>query len=262
MGYQTIIYETDSGIATITMNRPHKLNALSEEMIEELTDAFSKADEDPSIGAVILTGAGEKAFCAGGDVNSLSELEGDKAKRWNKRIIALSTAMRNMYKPIIAAVNGIAVGAGNELNCFCDLSIAAKHARFGQAGPLIGATPVWGGTQLLPRVVGEKRARELIYLCYQYSAEEAERMGLVNKVVEKEQLMPTAKQWASRILEMSPQSIRIAKLSLNFESDLLYPSFTHSAELLNFVWGSEEAKEGMTAFKEKRTPDFRKFRKQ
>jgi dihydroxynaphthoic acid synthetase len=261
MNYQTIIYEVKEGISTITMNRPDKLNALSGEMIKELTDAFHRADEDSLVGAVILTGAGDKAFCAGGDVSSLAELKGETARVWNKNLLALSTAIRNTAKPVIAAVNGIAVGAGNELNCFCDLSIASEKARFGQAGPLIGATPIWGGSQLLPRIIGEKRARELIYLCYQYSAEEAKEMGLVNKVVKHEQLLEAAEAWANRILEMSPQSIKYAKISLNFESDLLYPSYTHSIGFLDFIWGSEQAAEGMKAFKEKRSPDFSKFRR-
>jgi dihydroxynaphthoic acid synthetase len=260
MSNETIIYEEMDGIVTITMNRPQKLNALSDVMIAELTEAFHKADEDPTVAAVILTGAGEKSFCAGGDVSSLSGLTGDKAKVWNKRIVALSTAIRNMYKPVIAAVNGICIGAGNELNCFCDVTIASSHAKFGQAGPLIGATPIWGGSQLLPRIVGEKKAREMMYFCWQYSAEEAERMGLVNKVVAPEELQAEAQRWARRILDMSPQSIRIAKVSLNFESDLLYPSYTHSSEMLNFIWGSEEAVEGMQAFKEKRPADFKRFR--
>lgn len=169
--------------------------------------------------------------------------------------------MRNLRIPLIAAVNGYCIGGGNELNVFCDLTIASDRAKFGQAGPRVGACPVWGGTQLLPRIVGEKKAREMIYLCRLYDAHEAERMGLVNAVVPHDQLYAEVERWCRELLDKSPQSLRLAKLSLNFESDLLYPSFVHGGALLEHLWGSEQVCEGMTAFQEKRSPDFRRFRR-
>lgn len=261
MDFQDIIYEKKDGVAKITINRPEVLNVFRWETVDEMTAAFEDAERDATVGVAVLTGAGDKAFCAGGDIAVMTALDRNSGMEWNRRLLRLSTTMRNLSKPIIAAVNGYCIGGGQELNVFCDLTIASDRAKFGQAGPRVGACPVWGATQMLPRIVGEKKAREMIYLCELYSAEEAERMGLVNKVVPHEQLYAEVDAWCQKLLDMSPQSLRIAKLNLNFESDLLYPSLTHGSALLSYIWGSEQSLEGFAAFKEKRKADFRSFRR-
>ncbi len=260
MQFETIIYQKENGIATITLNRPQVFNALSWTMVAELTQVLEDAEADKTIGAVILTGEG-KAFSVGGDINELSQLNKETGRVWNRKLIELAMLMRGISKPIIAALNGYTVGGGNELNMFCDLSIASDKAILGQAGPKIGGCPLWGATQLLPRLVGDKRAREIIMLCEQYTAEQALVMGWINKVVPHEELMETAIAWANKILEKAPQSIAYAKLSINYESDMLYASLTHGGALLENIWGSEQFVEGTTAFKEKRKPDFARFRR-
>lgn len=260
MEFQDVLYEKVAGVAKITINRPEVLNVFRWETLDDLTRAFNDADNDDSIGVVVITGAGDKAFCVGGDIAAMRDLDKKSGPKWNKKLLTLSNLMRSMGKPIIAAINGYCIGGGNEINVFCDLTIASDRAKLGQAGTKVGACPVWGCTQLLPRIVGEKKAREMIYLSNLYSAEEAERMGLVNKVVPHEELYPEVEKWCQRILEMSPQSIRMAKLSLNFESDMLYPSMNHGAALLNSLWGTEQLQEGLSAIKEKRKADFSKFR--
>ena len=260
MSYEDIIFEKKNGIAWVTINRPDKLNVFRWQTIDELTAAFQDADQDAAIGVMVLTGAGDRAFCCGGDIPTMRALDFNSGMLWNKKLLTLSMTMRNAAKPLIAAVNGYCLGGGNELNAFCDLTIASDRAKFGQAGPRVGACPMWGATQMLPRIVGEKKAREMVMLCHQYTAEEAERMGLVNKVVPHEKLYDEVEQWCEELLDMSPQSLRMAKLNMNFESDMMYPSFTHGGELLAHVWGSEQNKEGMAAFIEKRKPNFRQYR--
>ncbi len=261
MSFEDIIYEKKGGAAWITMNRPKQLNCFRWKTIEEMTAAFADAENDGTIGVVVLTAAGGKAFCAGGDIDVMLSLDHKLGQVWNNVLLKLSTAMRNLSKPIIAAVNGYCIGGGNELNVFCDLTISSDRAKFGQAGAKVGACPVWGATQMLPRIVGEKKAREMIYLCELYSAEEAEKMGLVNKVVPHDQLYAEVEVWCEKLLDKSPQSLRLAKTSLNFESDMMYPSLTHGSVMLSYVWGSEQVKEGFSAFREKRAADFRQFRK-
>lgn len=255
-----ILFEKKDGIARITLNRPEVMNVFRWETIDDLIAAFTDVGKDKTIGAVIVTGSG-KAFCCGGDIKVLRSLDRDNGREWNHKLVELAMLMRRIPQPIIAAVNGFCIGGGNELNMFCDMSIASEKAVLGQGGPKIGGCPLWGGTQLLPRIVGEKLAREIVMLCNQYSAEEAKAMGLVNKVVPHEQLLDEAEKWARRVLEMAPQSIQLAKLSLNYESDALYSSLMHGGALLEFVWESEQFKEGTTAFVEKRSPDFDQFRK-
>jgi 1,4-dihydroxy-2-naphthoyl-CoA synthase len=164
-------------------------------------------------------------------------------------------------KPVICAVDGYCLGGGNEINIVCDLKIATENSVFGQVGPRVGSVPVLGGTQILPRILGEKKARELVFLCFQYSAKEALDMGLINKVVPKEDFEKEVKAWCERILELSPQALKVAKLSFNFEGDKLFPSYTHAIEILSQIYETEEFKEGMSAFLEKRKPNFSKFRK-
>ena len=261
MEFEDIIYEVKEGIAKITINRPGRHNSFRSLTLDELTAAFEAVEEDATVGVVIFTGTGDRAFCAGGDISEMSALNPRVGRNFLGKCLKLYNAMRALSKPIIAAVNGYCLGGGHELNAMCDLTIASENAVFGQTGPSVGSAPVWGGTQMLPRLIGEKKAREMAFLCYRYSAEEAERMGLCNKVVPLEKLMEAAEEWANRILDMSPQSIKLTRTSMNFESDLLYGSFAHGREMLALVYGSEELTEGMNAFEEKRDPDFRKFRK-
>jgi len=261
MDFEDVIYEAEGGIARITINRPERQNSFRSLTLDELTAAFEMAEEDPAVGVVILTGAGDRSFCAGGDISEMGELDPTVGRNFLGKCLKLSNTMRALSKPIIAAVNGYCLGGGHEINAMCDLTIASNKAVFGQTGPSVGSAPVWGGTQLLPRLIGEKKAREMAFLCYRYSAEEAERMGLANKVVPADDLMDAAEEWANRILEMSPQSIKLTRTSMNFASDLLYPSFMHGREMLALIYGSDELTEGMKSFEEKRKPDFRKFRK-
>lgn len=262
-GFEDVLYEKrDDGVARITINRPDVLNALRTQTYEELARAFRDAGEDPAIGVVVLTGAGERAFSSGGDVRYQRERTADSARVHLARTLELGMVMRNLGKPIIAAVRGYAVGGGHELHLWCDLTIAAENARFGQVGPRVGSVPVWGATQLLPRIVGEKKAREMLFLCRQYDAREAERMGLVNAVVPLDKLDEEVEAWCQEILDKSPTCLRIAKIALNHASDGdFYPSYVHEAELLALFTGTEEQREGQRAFLEKRKPDYRQYRR-
>lgn len=261
MAYEDILFELKDGVAWITINRPKQYNAFRSKTLDELTAALEAVEDTPAAGVVALTGAGDKAFCSGGDISEMGKLTPAVGRSFLTRCMRLSTTMRGISKPIIAAVNGYCLGGGNEINLLCDLTIASETAQFGQTGPSVGSAPIWGGTQLLPRVVGEKKAREMIFLCRRYSAAEAEKMGLVNKVVPADKLVEETDAWARRILEMSPQAIKIARTSMNFDTDLAYASFIHGREMLALAYGSPEFTEGMDAFMEKRKPDFGKFRK-
>jgi dihydroxynaphthoic acid synthetase len=259
--FTDVVYEKSEGVATIRINRPEVLNALRTQTYAEMRAAFEDSANDGEIGVIVLTGTGNRAFSSGGDVNAQSKRTPDTGRFHMRTIHALGVAMRGCGKPIIAKVNGYALGGGHELHLMCDLTIASDHSKFGQVGPRVGSIPVWGATQLLPRIVGEKKAREIIFLCKHYSAQEALEMGLVNKVVPEDQLDAEVDAWCQEILDKSPQSIRIAKTSLNFESDLLYSSFLHGAEMLALTFGNEENLEGVHAFLEKRPPNYRKFRR-
>jgi 2-ketocyclohexanecarboxyl-CoA hydrolase len=263
--YTDIIYDRDeSGIVTITINRPEKLNAFSAHTVDELIDAFQVAWRDRGCGVVILTGAGDRAFCVGGDQ---SKREGggtysDTAKHdVGIDIEDLHTLVRDIPKPVIAAVNGYAIGGGHVLHVLCDLTIAADHARFGQVGPKVGSVDPGFGTAYLARVVGQKKAREIWYLCRQYSAEEALQMGLVNTVVPKEQLMTEARAWATEILAKSPTAIKLAKASFNAETEHIRGIATIAMAGLALYYDTDESAEGTIAFQEKRAPDFNRFRK-
>ena len=262
MTYEDVLYEAAEGIATVTINRPEVRNAVRPRTYEELTHAMHRAADDPTIGVVVLTGAGDKAFCAGGDVRDQSERNPGVGRTHMRRLFALSSVMRMMDKPIIAKVRGYCVGGGNELNLFSDMTIASRDSRFGQVGPKVGSVPIWGACQLLARYVGERKAREILYTCRLYSADEALDMGLINAVVAPEDLDAEVAKWCNEVLEKSPQSIRIAKLALNAGSDQdFYPSFFPNAELLAGSYGNEENMEGITAFLEKRPTNFRQYRR-
>lgn len=258
--YQDIIYEQCEGIAKITINRPEVHNAFRPLTLFELMEAFNHAHEDPSIGVVLLTGAGTKAFCSGGDQRVRGEggyVGDDGVPRLN--VLELQTKIRTMPKPVIAVVAGYAVGGGHVLHLVCDLTIAAENAVFGQAGPRVGSFDAGYGATYLARVVGHKKAREIWYLCRKYSAQDALSMGLVNTVVPLDRLEDEAVQWAREILEKSPTAIRFLKAAFNADTDGLagLQQLAGDATLLYYL--TEEAKEGRNAFLEKRKPDFSKF---
>ncbi len=263
--YGDIIYEKMDGIAKITINRPEKRNAFRPETTLELYDAFADAREDSSVGVILLTGAGpakdgKYAFCSGGD-QSIRGNKGyvgkDGVPRLN--ILDVQKQIRSIPKPVIALVAGYAIGGGHVLHVVCDLSIAADNAIFGQTGPKVGSFDGGFGAGFLARIVGQKKAREIWYLCRQYNALEALDMGLVNKVVPVEKLEEEGVQWASEILQMSPLAIRLLKSAFNAELDgqAGIQELAGNATLLYYM--SDEAQEGKNAYNEKRKPDFKKF---
>lgn len=255
----TVNYESKEAICTLTLNRPDVFNALNLQLVRDLISALKRADADPLVGVIILKGAG-KAWCAGGDLDELLELT--KGSTADRRAYLLDfkimiDTIRGISKPVIASVNGACVGGGNELNIACDLTIASEKAKFGQAGPRVGSMPAFGVPQTLPLLVGEKRSREILYLCHLYTASEAAAMGLINKVVPVEDLEKETEKWAREILEKSPTAITLAKKMHNLYYDMLSSSAEMGVEMLTFFWGTEEAREGMLAFKEKRKPVFK-----
>jgi 2-ketocyclohexanecarboxyl-CoA hydrolase len=261
--YQDILYAADDGVATITINRPKVMNAFRTQTVDELIEAFKEAWADRSVGAVILTGAGDKAFCTGGDQSTREEggYQGKPVRSdLGLEIEDLHSVIRDIPKPVIAAVNGYAIGGGHVLHVLCDLTLAADTAQFGQVGPKVGSVDPGFGTAYLTRVVGEKRAREMWYLCRRYTAPEALQMGLVNKVVPAAELMDEARAWAREIAERSPTAIKLAKASFNAESEHIRGVGAVALRGLALYYGTEEAAEGKNAFLEKRKPDFRKFR--
>lgn len=258
--YEEIIYEKADGIAKITMNRPEKHNAFTPLTVQEMIDAFSDARDDSSIGVIILTGAGDKAFCSGGDQSVRGHggyVGDDQIPRLN--VLDLQRLIRTIPKPVIAMVAGYAIGGGHVLHVVCDLTIAADNAIFGQTGPKVGSFDGGYGAGLLAEIVGQKRAREIWYLCRQYNAEEAYEMGLVNKVVPLDQLEAETVAWCQEILEKSPTALRFLKASFNAATDGLagLQQFAGDATLLYYT--TEEAKEGRDSFKEKRKPNFDQF---
>jgi dihydroxynaphthoic acid synthetase len=232
--------------------------------VDELIEAFKDAWADRTVGVVILTGAGERAFCVGGDLTTRSETgyAGPPARSdIGLEIEDLHAVIRDIPKPVIAAVNGYAIGGGHVLHFLCDLTIAADSAKFGQVGPKVGSVDPGFGTMYLARIVGEKKAREIWYLCEQYTAAEAKEMGLVNKIVPAAQLMDEARAWARKILAMSPTAIKLAKASFNADTEHIRGSGSLALRALALYYGTEEALEGKNAFVEKRAPDFGRFRR-
>lgn len=258
--YKDILFEVKDQVAWITINRPRVLNAFREQTLDEMIDAVKLTREDASIACIVFSGAGDKAFSAGGDFYAMKRLTFTNASMWNDRMLGLAMAIRGAPIPAIAMVNGWCVGGGHELALWCDLVIGSKKSMFGQTGAKVGACPTVGATQYLPRIVGERIAREMIFLAKRFDAKEAERIGLINKCVPESELLQETLAWCETIKSNSAQTIRMTKKSLNFESDQLYASWQHGMELLAYVWGSEESLEGMNAFLEGRKPDFQKFR--
>ncbi|MCO5066855.1 MAG: enoyl-CoA hydratase-related protein [Rhizobiaceae bacterium] len=258
--FEDVLYRKVDHVAYVTINRPHCLNALRTKTYEELCAAVRDATDDASVGVVVIAGAGDKAFSSGGDVKAQRIQTQAGARRHLQRILALGQALRNCDKPTVAVVRGYCLGGGHELHLMCDMTLSGESGKFGQVGPNVGMVPVWGATQILPRVVGEKRARELIYTCRMLSAAEAFEWGLVNQVVPDAELDDLVDATCKKLLDMSPQSLRIAKLSLNHAVDAMWPSFVDGMEMLSFLYGTPEQREGAAAFSEKRKPNFNKFR--
>lgn len=258
--YTDIIYEHADGIAKITINRPEVRNAFRPETVKELMDAFADARDDSSIGVVLFTGAGHLAFCSGGDQRVRGDagyVGGDKIPRLN--VLDLQRQIRTLPKPVIAMVAGYAIGGGNVLATVCDLTIAADNAIFGQTGPKVGSFDAGYGSTYLARIVGHKKAREIWYLCRQYSAQEALAMGLVNAVVPLDQLEEEAVKWAKELLEKSPLALRLLKAAFNADTDGLAGLQQLGGDATLLYYMSEEAQEGRDAYLQKRKPDFRKF---
>jgi naphthoate synthase len=259
-GYEDVLYATCEGIAKITINRPHVRNAFRPQTILELQDAFRRAHHDDGIGVIILTGAGDKAFCSGGDqkVRGHGGYVGDDGvPRLN--VLELQRQIRLLPKPVVAMVAGYAIGGGHVLHVVCDLTIAADNAVFGQTGPKVGSFDAGYGATLLARIVGHKKAREIWYLCRQYDAVQALDMGLVNTVVPLERLEEETVAWCREMLAMSPTALRFLKASFNADTDGLagIQQLAGDATLLYYL--TDEAKEGRNAFVEKRKPDFSKY---
>jgi len=259
--YTDVTYEVTDAVAVITINRPDRMNAFRGRTVDELIHAFKTAWSSREVGAVILTGAGEKAFCAGGDVKERAETGGYGDTEWGTfEIERLHRIIRDIPKPVIAAVNGVAVGGGHVLHVLCDLTVAAAHARFGQSGPRVGSFDAGFGSAYLARVVGEKRARQIWFLLDLFDAETAERWGLVNTVVPSNELLPTAMEWGRRMCALSPTALRFLKHSFNADTDHL-GGLSHLAfDGLDLFSHTDEAREGAAAFAEKRPPDFSPYR--
>ena len=258
--YKEILFEVTNDIAWITINRPQVRNAFREQTLDELIEAVKSTREDPSIVAAVVTGAGDKAFSAGGDFDAMMKLNRANALHWNDRMLGLAMAIRGAPIPIVAMVHGACMGGGHELALWCDLVISAEDGIFGQTGARVGACPTVGATQYIPRLIGDRLAKEMIFLCRTFTADEAVKIGLINKVVPKAKLKEETEAWCQQMKGYSGQTLRATKKSLNFESDELYASWQQGMELLAEIWGSEESLEGMNAFLEKRKPDFHQYR--
>jgi 2-ketocyclohexanecarboxyl-CoA hydrolase len=255
--YEDIIYHAENGVATITINRPQKFNAFRGKTCEELISAFHRAGWDRDIGVIVLTGAGEKAFCTGGDQGA-HEGSYDGRGMIGLPIEDLQRVIRDVPKPVIAKVRGYAIGGGNVLALICDLTLAAESAVFGQVGPKMGSVDPGFGTAYMARVIGEKRAREVWFLCRRYSARDALAMGMVNAVVPDADLDAEVARWCAEIVEKSPTAIAIAKRSFNADTAGIIGIADMGMQALSMYYQTDESKEGVQALKEKRKPEFRK----
>jgi dihydroxynaphthoic acid synthetase len=254
---EDVLYEKIGSAAVVTINRPDRMNSFRARTFDELVDAFYLAWGDDSVRAVILTGSGTRAFCVGGDVKTRNELGNYGPSRLGFiQADLFHRQIREIPKPVIAAVNGFAIGGGHVFHVLCDMSIASSTARFGQAGPRVGSFDAGFGTAYLARLVGEKRAREIWFMCRQYSAQDALAMGLVNAVVEPEQLMTEALSWAEEIALMSPTAIKMVKYSFNIDTERMAGVANFATGANEMFTASAEAAEGALAFVEKRPPNF------
>lgn len=261
MNFSDVLYEVRRGVAWITINRPDVRNAFRAKTVDEMVAAFRLAWADDEVGVVVLTGAGERAFCSGGDQRERGDSGYGGGTGIGLDVASLHGVIRSIPKPVIAMVNGFAIGGGHVLHVVCDLSIAADTAIFGQVGPRVGSVDPGYGTAYLARLVGEKKAREIWFLCRQYSAQQALEMGLVNKVVPAAELRAEVEKWCDEMLAMSPTALKLAKLSFNADTDHIHGITEMGFSALELYYGTAEAQEGRQAFIEKRKPDFRAARK-
>jgi 2-ketocyclohexanecarboxyl-CoA hydrolase len=258
---EDVRYDVDDGLAWITIDRPDRMNAFRGRTVDELARCLKRAWASPDVGVAALTGAGDRAFCTGGDQKQRAE-SGDYGPTESGlfEVEQLHRLIREIPKPVIAAVNGYAIGGGHVLHVLCDLTIAADHAQFGQTGPRVGSFDAGFGTAYLARVVGEKRAREIWMLCRPYDAATAERWGLVNRVVPLGELRAEVRRWADEILRLSPTALRFVKQSFNVDTEHLAGIGQLAFSGLGLFVDSDEAREGVEAFAQKRQPDFSRFR--
>lgn len=260
--YDDVLFHRHGAIAKITINRPEVRNAFRPKTLFELQDAFHRVQEDPTIGVAILTGMGDKAFCSGGDQRVRGDagyLDDEGVPRLN--VLDLQRQIRLLPKPVIAMVAGYAIGGGHVLHMVCDLTIAADNAVFGQSGPKVGSFDGGFGVGLMMRNIGMKKAKEMWFLCRQYSAEEALRMGLVNAVVPLAQLEDETVKWCEEILEKSPMAIRFLKAAFNADTDGLVGLQQLAGDMTMLYYMTPEAQEGRNAYRERRRPDFSRFRR-
>ncbi len=259
--YKDILYEVRDGVCRITINRPEVYNAFRNQTLEELIDALKRADEEASANVMVLAGAGDKAFCTGGDQKVHLSEDGLYGPRGTvgMPIEDMHAALRDLRKVSIAKVQGFAIGGGNVFATICDITLASEKAQFGQVGPKVGSVDPGWGTAYLSRIVGEKKAREMWFMCQRYSAAEALAMGLVNKVVAHDQLDAEVDKWCANINDMSPTALTIAKRSFNADSENIRGIGFLGIQTVKHYYQSEESKEGVRAFNERRKPDFKKF---
>jgi 2-ketocyclohexanecarboxyl-CoA hydrolase len=260
MAFEDILFEKNDGVARIIINRPKVMNAFRGQTTEELIAAFTEAGWDKSIGVIVLGGAGDRAFCTGGD-QSAHDGQYDGRGTIGMPIEQLHSIIREVPKPVIARVQGYAIGGGNVLATLCDLTIASDKAIFGQVGPKVGSVDPGWGTAYLAQIVGEKKAREIWYLCRRYTAEQALQMGLCNAVVPHDQLDDEIKKWCDEIMDKSPTAIAIAKSSFNARTESIRGIGSLGFQALSLYYQTEESQEGVKAFLEKRKPNFRKLQK-
>jgi naphthoate synthase len=258
MDHTDTLYEVDNGLAWITINRPDRLNSFRARTVDEMIESVTRAWVSQDVGVVCITGAGDRAFCTGGDQKQRAET-GDYGPSASGlfEIERLHRLIRDIPKPVIAAVNGYAIGGGHVLHVICDVTIAVEEARFGQVGPKVGSFDAGYGSAYLARVVGEKRAREIWFRCRQYDAATAERWGLVNEVVPRAELHATVRAWADDMLALSPTALRFLKQSFNADTEHIAGIGQLAFSGLGLYLDTDEAGEGVTAFSEKRAPDFR-----
>ncbi|SDR17853.1 1,4-Dihydroxy-2-naphthoyl-CoA synthase [Rhizobiales bacterium GAS191] len=258
-----VLVQDDGKILVVTINRPERMNAFRQRTIDELIDVFRHAGGRADIGAIILTGAGERSFCTGGDMKEFQVGSGYAGASWTGIGLAVETLhrlMRAVPQPVIAAVNGYAIGGGNVLQVICDLSIAAEHAKFGQVGPRFGSFDAGFGTAYLARLIGERKAREFWMRCKTFTAREALEMGLINAVVPGDKLMAEARIWAQDVLALSPTALKMIKYSFNADSEHIAGTTQLAFGALRLFYQGAEAAEGHAAFHEKRAPDYDGFR--
>lgn len=259
MEYTEIVIERRLDAVWIGLNRPEVRNAFREQTLDEIAHALNSTREDPTIVAAVIYGVGGH-FSAGGDFHAMMKLNKANSYMWNDRMQMVAMTCRNLPIPVIAMVEGACVGGGHELMLWTDLVIASEDSIFGQTGARVGACPTVGATQYIGKLIGERRAKEMIFLCKRYSGKEAAEIGLANESVPADQLLARVEEVVAEIKGYSSQTIRATKVSLNYDSDALYPSWQHGMELLANIWGTEEAMEGMNAFLEKRPANFHQFR--